>query len=90
MPEPTTFRFVNEDTVFTLPWEVAIREGLFERAGYQVEVPDKNPANTAVRPRVGRISSMTSAGCPRFAAMRVTAPPSSRQVCKDQPQVIGL
>jgi NitT/TauT family transport system substrate-binding protein len=43
-----TFRFVNEDTVFTLPWEVAIREGLFARAGYQVEVPQKNPGNTAL------------------------------------------
>ena len=42
-----TFRFVNEDTVFTLPWEVAIREGLFARAGYTVEVADKNPGNTA-------------------------------------------
>ena len=42
-----TFRFVNEDTVFTLPWEVAIREGLFDRAGYAVEVADKNPGNTA-------------------------------------------
>jgi NitT/TauT family transport system substrate-binding protein len=42
-----TFRFVNEDTVFTLPWEVAIREGLFARAGYTVEVAEKNPANTA-------------------------------------------
>src|ERR687885_1738911 len=42
-----TFRFVNEDTVFTLPWEVAIREGLFDRAGYSVEVADKNPGNTA-------------------------------------------
>ena len=42
------FRFVNEDTVFTLPWEVAIQEGLFERAGHQVEVPEKNPGNTAV------------------------------------------
>ena len=42
------FRFVNEDTVFTLPWEVAIKEGLFERAGHQVEVPEKNPGNTAV------------------------------------------
>jgi len=41
------FRFVNEDTVFTLPWEVAIQEGLFERAGHQVEVPEKNPGNTA-------------------------------------------
>jgi NitT/TauT family transport system substrate-binding protein len=43
-----TFRFVNEDTIFTLPWEVAIKEGLFERAGHQVEVPEKNPGNTAV------------------------------------------
>jgi NitT/TauT family transport system substrate-binding protein len=41
------FRFVNEDTVFTLPWEVAIHEGLFARAGHQVEVPEKNPGNTA-------------------------------------------
>ena len=32
------FRFVNEDTVFTLPWEVGILEGLFERAGIEVEV----------------------------------------------------
>src|SRR5207253_8578317 len=39
--------FVNEDTVFTLPWEVAIQEGLFARAGHQVEVPGKNPGNTA-------------------------------------------
>lgn len=43
-----TFRFVNEDTVFTLPWEVAIKEGLFARAGHEVEVPEKNPGNTAV------------------------------------------
>lgn len=43
-----TFRFVNEDTVFTLPWEVAIREGLFARAGYEVEIPQKNPGNTAL------------------------------------------
>jgi hypothetical protein len=43
-----TFRFVNEDTVFTLPWEVAIKEGLFARAGHQVEVPEKNPGNTAL------------------------------------------
>lgn len=42
-----TFRFVNEDTVFTLPWEVAIKEGLFARKGYAVEVPEKNPGNTA-------------------------------------------
>src|SRR5919206_1160422 len=42
-----TFRFVNEDTVFTLPWEVAIQEGLFERAGFRVEIGDKNPGNTA-------------------------------------------
>jgi len=42
-----TFRFVNEDTVFTLPWEVAIKEGLFAREGHQVEVPEKNPGNTA-------------------------------------------
>lgn len=42
-----TFRFVNEDTVFTLPWEVAIQEGLFARAGYEVEIPEKNPGNTA-------------------------------------------
>jgi NitT/TauT family transport system substrate-binding protein len=41
------FRFVNEDTVFTLPWEVAIQEGLFQRAGYEVEIADKNPGNTA-------------------------------------------
>ena len=41
------FRFVNEDTVFTLPWEVAIKEGLFARAGHEVEVPEKNPGNTA-------------------------------------------
>jgi NitT/TauT family transport system substrate-binding protein len=40
-----TFRFVNEDTVFTLPWEVAISEGLFVRDGHQVEVAGKNPAN---------------------------------------------
>ena len=40
------FRFVNEDTVFILPWEVAIREGLFARAGYEVEVADKNPSQT--------------------------------------------
>jgi len=43
-----TFRFVNEDTVFTLPWEVAIKEGLFARAGHEVEVPEKNPGNTAL------------------------------------------
>jgi NitT/TauT family transport system substrate-binding protein len=43
-----TFRFVNEDTVFTLPWEVAIEEGLFRRAGFEVEVAEKNPDNTAV------------------------------------------
>ena len=43
-----TFRFINEDTVFTLPWEVAIREGLFAQAGLQVEVPEKNPANTVL------------------------------------------
>ena len=43
-----TFRFVNEDTVFTLPWEVAIKEGLFAREGHQVEVPEKNPGNTAL------------------------------------------
>jgi NitT/TauT family transport system substrate-binding protein len=42
-----TFRIVNEDTVFTLPWEVAIQEGLFRRAGFEVEVPQKNPGNTA-------------------------------------------
>src|SRR2546423_6983674 len=42
-----TFRFVNEDTVFTLPWEVAIQEGLFQRAGLEVEIADKNPGNTA-------------------------------------------
>jgi NitT/TauT family transport system substrate-binding protein len=42
-----TFRIVNEDTVFTLPWEVAIQEGLFRRAGYEVEVGQKNPGNTA-------------------------------------------
>jgi NitT/TauT family transport system substrate-binding protein len=41
------FRFVNEDTVFTLPWEVAIQEGLFERAGFEVEIAEKNPGNTA-------------------------------------------
>ena len=41
------FRFVNEDTVFTLPWEVGILEGLFERAGIEVEVAEKNPSNTA-------------------------------------------
>src|SRR4051812_29546111 len=43
-----TFRIVNEDTVFTLPWEVAIQEGLFREAGLDVEVPEKNPGNTAV------------------------------------------
>ena len=43
-----TFRFVNEDTVFSLPWEVAIKEGLFAREGHQVEVPEKNPGNTAL------------------------------------------
>jgi NitT/TauT family transport system substrate-binding protein len=42
-----TFRFVNEDTVFTLPWEVAIQEGLFARAGYDVEIGAKQPGNTA-------------------------------------------
>jgi NitT/TauT family transport system substrate-binding protein len=42
-----TFRFVNEDTVFTLPWEVAIREGLFAQAGFDVQIGDKNPGNTA-------------------------------------------
>lgn len=42
-----TFRIVNEDTVFTLPWEVAIQEGLFRRAGFEVEVGEKNPGNTA-------------------------------------------
>ena len=42
-----TFRFVNEDTVFTLPWEVAIQESLFERAGFNVEIGEKNPGNTA-------------------------------------------
>jgi len=42
-----TFRFVNEDTVFTLPWEVAIQEGLFRRAGFDVEIGEKNPGNTA-------------------------------------------
>jgi NitT/TauT family transport system substrate-binding protein len=42
-----TFRFVNEDTVFTLPWEVAIQEGLFQRAGFTVEIGEKNPGNTA-------------------------------------------
>ena len=36
-----TFRFVNEDTVFTLPWEVAIQEGLFQRAGFDVEIAEK-------------------------------------------------
>jgi len=41
------FRIVNEDTVFTLPWEVAIQEGLFKKAGFEVEVPQKNPGNTA-------------------------------------------
>lgn len=44
---PETFRFVNEDTVFTLPWEVAIQEGLFRAAGFEVEIAGKNPANTA-------------------------------------------
>jgi len=39
---------VNEDTVFTLPWEVAIQEGLFREAGFEVEVPEKNPGNTAL------------------------------------------
>src|SRR5438093_582286 len=43
-----TFRIVNEDTVFTLPWEVAIQEGLFRAAGFEVEVPEKNPGNTAL------------------------------------------
>ena len=42
-----TFRIVNEDTVFTLPWEVGIKEGLFRRAGFEVEIGDKNPGNTA-------------------------------------------
>ncbi len=42
-----TFRIVNEDTVFTLPWEVAIQEGLFRAEGFEVEVPEKNPGNTA-------------------------------------------
>jgi NitT/TauT family transport system substrate-binding protein len=42
-----TFRFVNEDTVFTLPWEVGIQEGLFQRAGFDVEIGEKNPGNTA-------------------------------------------
>ena len=42
-----TFRFVNEDTVFTLPWEVAIEEGLFQQADCTVEVAEKNPGNTA-------------------------------------------
>lgn len=42
-----TFRTVNEATVFTLPWEVAIREGLFRAAGLEVEVVPKNSANTA-------------------------------------------
>jgi hypothetical protein len=42
-----TFRIVNEDTVFTLPWEVGIQEGLFRRAGCEVEVGKKNPGNTA-------------------------------------------
>ncbi|MFQ5914828.1 MAG: ABC transporter substrate-binding protein [Nitrospinota bacterium] len=41
------FRFVNEDTVFTLPWDVGILEGLFEKAGLEVEVAEKNPSNTA-------------------------------------------
>jgi len=41
-----TFRFVNEDTVFTLPWEVAIQEGLFRQEGFEVEIGEKNPANT--------------------------------------------
>jgi NitT/TauT family transport system substrate-binding protein len=41
------FRFVNEDTVFTLPWEVAIQEGLFQQAGFEVEIAEKNPGNTA-------------------------------------------
>lgn len=42
-----TFRTVNEATVFTLPWEVAIKEGLFRNAGLDVEVVPKNSANTA-------------------------------------------
>ena len=45
---PETFRIVNEDTVFTLPWEVAIQEGLFHAEGFEVEVPEKDPANTAL------------------------------------------
>src|SRR5881398_3205022 len=46
-PMVETFRFVNEDTVFTLPWEVAIQEGLFRRAGFEVAIAEKNPGNTA-------------------------------------------
>lgn len=42
-----TFRFVNEDTVFTLPWEVAIAEGLFAQDGHEVEIANKNPDNRA-------------------------------------------
>jgi NitT/TauT family transport system substrate-binding protein len=42
-----TFRFVNEDTVFTLPWEVGILEGLFDQIGIDVQVAEKNPSNTA-------------------------------------------
>ncbi len=41
------FRFVNEDTVFTLPWEVGILEGLFEKEGIEVEIAEKNPSNVA-------------------------------------------
>lgn len=41
------FRFTNEDTVFTLPWEVGILEGLFDEAGIEVEVAEKNPSNVA-------------------------------------------
>ena len=37
------FRFVNEYTVFTLPWEVGILEGLFEKEGIEVEIAAKNP-----------------------------------------------
>jgi NitT/TauT family transport system substrate-binding protein len=42
-----TFRVVNEDTVFTLPWEVGIQEGLFRKQGFDVEIGEKNPGNTA-------------------------------------------
>ncbi|MDP7386322.1 MAG: hypothetical protein QF593_09880 [Nitrospinota bacterium] len=41
------FRFVNEYTVFTLPWEVGILEGLFEKEGIEVEIAAKNPSNVA-------------------------------------------